>query len=235
MNTRDLQRALKNKGFDPGPVDGIMGRRTIQAIRDFQTAHGLQVDGIAGPKTRAVLLAGGPPPAVSNPLFNLSMPWFVEAQRAIGVTEDTGPGSNPLIVGWARRLRIDYGDDAKAWCGLFVAHCVELTLPQEVLPSNPLGAREWLKFGVNCPVPQPGAVMVFWREKKESWKGHVGFYVGEDSSAYHILGGNQGDKVSVSRFLRGRFLGARWPQVAPPPVGGPRWVLPDGSVSHNEQ
>ena len=48
---REIQVALKAAGFDPGPSDGTMGQRTRTAIRDFQTAQGLEPDGKVGPKT----------------------------------------------------------------------------------------------------------------------------------------------------------------------------------------
>ncbi len=99
MTTLELQKALKAKGFDPGAIDGVMGRDTIAAIRAFQAANGLEVDGIAGKDTRAKLAATEVQTA-ADPIHSLSMPWFIEAQRAIGVKEDTGPGSNPLIIGW---------------------------------------------------------------------------------------------------------------------------------------
>ena len=46
-----LQRRLAEAGFAPGPFDGRYGPRTEQAVMRFQAAHGLQVDGIAGPQT----------------------------------------------------------------------------------------------------------------------------------------------------------------------------------------
>ena len=49
--TKEIQRALKNAGFDPGAVDGKMGPRTQQAIKEFQRAKGLKVDGNVGAKT----------------------------------------------------------------------------------------------------------------------------------------------------------------------------------------
>ncbi len=52
---KDIQLALKNAGFDPGPVDGVMGRKTKRAVREFQGANGLKVDGKVGPKTWAAL------------------------------------------------------------------------------------------------------------------------------------------------------------------------------------
>lgn len=48
---RRIQQALLVAGYNPGPVDGKMGRLTQKAIRDFQEAQGLSVDGKVGPKT----------------------------------------------------------------------------------------------------------------------------------------------------------------------------------------
>lgn len=48
---REIQRALKLAGFNPGPIDGKLGPRTRGAIKDFQTAKGLAADGKVGPNT----------------------------------------------------------------------------------------------------------------------------------------------------------------------------------------
>ncbi|MFA4900865.1 MAG: peptidoglycan-binding domain-containing protein [Brevundimonas sp.] len=53
----DTQRALVRLGYDPGPVDGIAGPRTRAAIVAFQRAHGLTPYGVVGPLTRAKLQA----------------------------------------------------------------------------------------------------------------------------------------------------------------------------------
>src|SRR5262249_25019142 len=42
---KDVQAALMKEGFDPGPVDGIMGPRTMAALRNFQAHNGLKVTG----------------------------------------------------------------------------------------------------------------------------------------------------------------------------------------------
>jgi hypothetical protein len=51
----DVQRARYSRGFDPGPIDGLDGPMTRDAVRAFQAAHGLTMDGIAGPATRLAL------------------------------------------------------------------------------------------------------------------------------------------------------------------------------------
>lgn len=43
---RDAQAGLASLGYDPGPADGIMGERTVQALRDFQRDQGLAQDGL---------------------------------------------------------------------------------------------------------------------------------------------------------------------------------------------
>jgi N-acetylmuramoyl-L-alanine amidase len=55
MKLEDLQEALRNAGFDPGPVDGVIGRQTRVAVRAFQKKNRLRVDGIIGPVTRSLL------------------------------------------------------------------------------------------------------------------------------------------------------------------------------------
>ncbi|MFA6350663.1 MAG: peptidoglycan-binding protein [Candidatus Omnitrophota bacterium] len=52
---KEIQTALKNAGYDPGSVDGKIGPRTRQAIKDFQKSKGLVPDGVVGPKTWASL------------------------------------------------------------------------------------------------------------------------------------------------------------------------------------
>ena len=53
--TQQIQEALKNAGFYQGEVDGKIGSKSKQAIKDFQTQNNLAVDGRVGPKTWAKL------------------------------------------------------------------------------------------------------------------------------------------------------------------------------------
>jgi len=234
MNVMNIQKALQAAGFDPGPADGTRGRQTIAAIKAFQLANGLNPDGIVGKQTADKLFAGKPPLADGFALPP-TMPWVQTAYELIGTREVPGRGSNEAITGWAKDLDLlSYDDDDIPWCGLFVAHCIGSQLPEERLPNNPLGARQWETFGITASA-QLGAIMVFWRESKSSGKGHVGFYWAEDVEAYHILGGNQSDSVSVTRVAKSRLLQARWPRTVPPPAGIIRTADANGKVlSQNE-
>ncbi len=235
MTTLEIQRRLKTLGYDPGPLDGVRGRLTIRAVKAFQSDRKLVADGIAGPKTAAALAhALGLSPSQPSPTrVEGLLPWYEEALRLKGTREAAGEADNPLILAWAKRLGLAYAQDSIAWCGLFVAHCIAAALPDEPLPTNPLGARRWLGFGASTD-PTLGAVLVFWRGSRTSWMGHVGFYAGEDARAYHVLGGNQSDSVSIARLAKARLLGARWPTSAPAPTGGATRRASAGSLSINE-
>jgi uncharacterized protein (TIGR02594 family) len=235
MNILEIQTALKGKGFDPGDLDGQWGRHTIAAVKAFQAAKGLDVDGIAGPRTLALLNGVASAPAAAGTTASASGPlvWFEEALRLVGTKEMRGTGSNPTIIHWAKDCNIDYKSDDIPWCGLFVAHCIAATLPDEPLPKLPLGARNWRKFGTQSK-PVQGAVLVFWRGKRAGALGHVGFYRSEDEDAYHVLGGNQSDSVSTCRIGKDRLLAARWPGTAASLKGEVVTAQSSEALSHNE-
>ena len=138
------------------------------------------------------------------------LPWIVTAESLLWTAEIPGSRSNPRIIRWARGIggwvSNYYKNDDIPWCGLFVGWCMKAN-GIDITINNPLSAREWNKFGVKTD-PCYGCVMVFSR----SGGGHVGFYMSEDSSNYHILGGNQSNMVNVTKVAKSRFIGARWPK-----------------------
>jgi peptidoglycan hydrolase-like protein with peptidoglycan-binding domain len=54
-NIKQVQIALANAGYNPGPIDGKMGKQTRDAIKAFQKANNLDVDARAGKKTWELL------------------------------------------------------------------------------------------------------------------------------------------------------------------------------------
>lgn len=55
----ELQRYLQNNGLYHGNLDGSFGPQTLAAVRAFQSAHNIKVDGIVGPQTRSTMLGKG--------------------------------------------------------------------------------------------------------------------------------------------------------------------------------
>jgi len=137
-----------------------------------------------------------------------------EALKLYGTHEIKGPeNANPVIIGWAKELGGAvsgwYKSDDEAWCGLFAAICMKRAGYQPPKGFDALRALKYAAWGVSSPgnIPMLGDVMVFARKGG----GHVGFYVGEDKTAYHVLGGNQSDTVSIARIARGRLTASRRP------------------------
>ncbi len=52
---RKAQEALKSRGFDPGPIDGVLGPRTKAAIRAFQRSLGVNETGTLDEQTKTKL------------------------------------------------------------------------------------------------------------------------------------------------------------------------------------
>jgi len=77
--------------------------------------------------------------------------------------------------------------------------------------SKKLNARSWLNIGEEVKEPQAGDVVIFWRESKNSWKGHVAIYVNHSENKKYIncLGGNQSNKVCIRAYKAEQLLGFR--------------------------
>lgn len=158
-----------------------------------------------------------------------------EALALIGVHEVVGKGSNPTIIGWRDELNqagakiVGYADDDIAWCGLFAA--IVTHRAGKVPVVNPLWARNWAAFADPSPAAGLGDVLVFVRDGG----GHVGFYIAEDSTAYHVLGGNQGNRVSITRIAKDRCIARRRPTYINRPASvKPYTVAASGALSRNE-
>jgi len=130
-----------------------------------------------------------------------------EALKLHGTTEVPGAKNSPVIMGWAdavgtKAIGYKYTGDSVPWCGLFMAY-VMLQAGKE-LPFGPLYATNWSAFGKKVKSPKLGDVLTF----KRTGGGHVALYIAEDSEAYHVLGGNQSDAVTITRIAKSRLFSA---------------------------
>lgn len=157
--------------------------------------------------TTAVVQKVTTPPSGSGPM------WYRIAKRELddGVVEFPGRSvHNPRIVEYHASVPGGFDEDEVPWCSSFVNWCMEQA---ETRGSESAGARSWEKWGTTLAEPKLGAVSVFWRGTKSSGKGHVGFFVKETSAGVSILGGNQGNQVSVDTYPKERLLSYRWPKT----------------------
>lgn len=140
----------------------------------------------------------------------------------LGTEEIVGDNHNPEVLKYAKETGIaGVTTDEVAWCSTFVNWVAHKAGLQK---SGKANARSWLNVGTKVTVPEPGDVVVFWRESPQSWKGHVGIFLGYsiDKKRVYCVGGNQGNRVSVSAYrvdtvLAFQRLGASKSLVIPDP------------------
>jgi uncharacterized protein (TIGR02594 family) len=211
-----VQAALVAHGYDIGPAgaDGVFGPRTNAAIIAFKQRIGYKPSVYVGPLTWEQLMKPQPDTALTREM----LPWIKEAIKVIRLHEVY---DNKALSVWLKSDGSTLGDPAKwAWCGDFVHSVIRLGLPNERFPGplgqNPYWALNWRHFGVGLLRPAYGAVASITRDGG----GHVGFVVGEDDDHYYLLGGNQGNRVSVAPFSKTRFVpeSFRWPSIWPRPT-----------------
>jgi uncharacterized protein (TIGR02594 family) len=131
------------------------------------------------------------------------------AMAELGQKEIRGPENNPSIVNYAKETDFDWvNDDETPWCSIFINWCCKKS---GLKGSGKANARSWMLTGSATSNPEPGDTVVFWREKIDSWKGHVGIFLGfsKDTKRVYCLGGNQGNQVSISAYPVETVLGYR--------------------------
>ena len=131
---------------------------------------------------------------------------ILEAVKLYGTKEIVGKQHSKEILSWAKEVGLEktYISDETAWCGLYLGIVVKRAGFDIV--KDPLWARNWNNFGTSQKTAMLGDILVFTRP---GGGGHVGFYVGEDSTCYHVLGGNQSNMVNTTRILKSRCIGIR--------------------------
>jgi uncharacterized protein (TIGR02594 family) len=140
---------------------------------------------------------------MANPLLD-------KAASMLGMNERT---QRAALMDYLKTGGVNLDPATQAWCAAFV----NSTLKQSGMEGTGSNlARSFLNYGEAVDKPQEGDIVVFSRGDPKGPYGHVGFYKGmsPDGKYINVLGGNQGDAVSVKQYPADRLLGYRRPAAA---------------------
>ncbi len=143
----------------------------------------------------------------------LDYAWLKTAKADIGIKEIKGELHNPKVLQYAKDAGVfGISDDETSWCALFTnAHLERSGNPG----TKSAVARSFETWGKPVKKPKPGDVAVFWRVSPTDWRGHVGFFMGFTKEGdILVLGGNQGNKVSIAPYPKEKLIGFRKPVTA---------------------
>lgn len=137
------------------------------------------------------------------------------ASQYLGMKEVPGHESNPAILAMLQMDMAWPSDDSVPWCSAF-ANWVAFNMGLE--RSKSLRARSWLRIGSEAKGGEENGncVVVFKRGRGRqpgpdtiNAPGHVAFFSHFDGDKVWVVGGNQGDKVSLKAYPLSQMLGIR--------------------------
>ncbi len=155
--------------------------------------------------------------------------WIAEAHKYVGTKEIPGEQHEPKILRWFKAIKAPwFTADEVPWCAAFVGGCLEAV---GIKSTRSATAKSYLAWGLPLSAPAYGCIVVFTRDGG----GHVGFVVGQDAKGrLMVLGGNQGDAVSISPFAPARVVGYRWPAAVSIQIGPLPLIVSGEASSTNE-
>lgn len=140
-------------------------------------------------------------------------PWYrvALAELKAGVKELPGASrNNPRILDYHRITTLRATTDEVSWCASFVSFCLETA---GVPSTKSAAARSYDKYGQNVKGKLRLGDILVKRRGNSAWQGHVGFFAGMGSpSTVKLLGGNQGDRISIADFPLSVFHSFRRPE-----------------------
>lgn len=128
--------------------------------------------------------------------------------RFLGLKEVAGSVNNPQIMAMLQLDNKWPSGDEVPWCSAFVNYCAFLLgLPR----SKSLSARSWLTVGegIDPNFAHKGCDIVVFSRGDNPTSGHVAIFDSHVGMSLNVLGGNQGDTVSIAPYSVSRVLGVR--------------------------
>jgi hypothetical protein len=229
----ELQKLLTERGY-PVEALGIFGPKTYRAARAFQSQnldqHGqpLVVDGKVGPLTwwslthpkpvivppSAVDYGTLPPPEAGGSVAGRAALAAAIGELKAGAGEVGGNNCGP----WVKKYLMPAGlPEGNPWCASLVSWCYlqagggdKRAMPFAYCPGarNLLAefkTKGWAYGPLSGYPPQPGDIIVWWREKLSGWLGHVGFVHQVKDGMLYTIEGNKSPKVQGFSYVFSRM------------------------------
>lgn len=133
-----------------------------------------------------------------------SISWLDLAQSQLGVSENNNPQK---VIEYLKSTTLpkELLDPSTPWCSAFVTWCLEQS---GMKSTKDAWAKSYLYYGLKTDAPKLGDIVIFSRGKNS---GHVAFYIESGPVFVRVLGGNQGNQVSIENRPKALVLGYRKP------------------------
>lgn len=160
------------------------------------------LDGASTPIQTPQQTLGG---MINTPTVNTSFTNNVwgNASKQLGFNE-----SNPILKDYLQKANPNLDPVKTPWCAGYVGSVLNSS---GLKGTGSLSAKSYLNYGTPTTSPSRGDIVVLNRGNDPKL-GHVGFYAGVDKAGnVQVLGGNQGNSVSIKSFPSAQVVGYRTP------------------------
>jgi len=162
---RNIQEVLNNQGYTANP-DGIFGKETDQAVKDFQNDKDLSVDGLVGPATKE----------------ELSIDTATDAEDLTitdAPVQQTSASSSNIVATAQNLVGTPYTFGGTTPTAFDSSGFVNYVFAQEGIDLNRTHADMWKNDGVEVDSPSVGDV-VFFENTYKTGVSHSGIYIGNN-------------------------------------------------------
>ena len=206
---KSMQDRLSELGFFEGNSTGYFGNVTLNAVKRFQDANGLSVDGIVGKNTRNILYSGA---AVSSPSGNADSGSSDQASSSSSSSASSGISRALEIANSQMGKPYSYGSSGPNSfdCSGFVYYC----LKNAGIAASRLSSAGYSNVSSWDDVSDMNSLevgdLVYFKSDKSSTVSHIGIYIG-GGSMIHSAPSSGGVSISsmTSGYYARNFLGAK--------------------------